>query len=207
MSMINNETLCFQRLESCQDFLRNPNNVGQRGVYIWGFKFFDNKTAVASEFLPYYVGKHLVNIHRRIQEHVRDIREGGHRILLKERFLEKDCYKYFSYNKYSINDYAYIKTDGRTKKELNHHEYISMLPHINNYIDNLFVTYLSINNLCMPSDVEKIYINSLEKYVQERVVGLDRLISRSGNKYPESFHPSLMPGEGTEHLFRDKKLI
>lgn len=193
------ETLYLSKLESYQDFLRNPENMKKRrGVYVWGFRFFDPSKKVTTEFIPYYVGKHRTDIHQRIQEHVDGIREGTHKVIRKdllERFPEK-------YRSQKPEDHIFIndKNKSRRKDDLSAAERVELIPHIHAYIDNFYVTYVDISILGMQKDEEKSYIDYLERYVQDKV-GTERISSRLGIKYPATFCPQIMMSEGIEGLF------
>jgi hypothetical protein len=196
---VNNEKLSLTGLESYQDFLRNPKHVGAYGVYIWGFRFVDPKTAETSEFIPYYVGKHRTNIHRRIQEHVVGIREETHRILLKKHLDNPAMYRCQD-GKYC----AYIHLDekrGFPKDALPPEERVKLIPHINEYIDNLYITYIPINHLDLSEAEKNRYVDVLERYVQERI-GMGRLSCRSGATLPETFRPKIATSKGTKNLFK-----
>lgn len=200
------EILELHKLESYQDYLRNPENVGQRGVYIWGFLFVDPKTAIVEKFLPYYVGRRVDDIYKRIQEHVYGIKKGTHKILLTDRLAEKEPWKYFRYNADDVCHYVYINY-GETKTDkikLTTEIQLKIQPHVDFYLENLYITYISINKLCRNINDEVAYINYLERYVQDKI-GLDRLASRPGNKYPDSFKPTIHTAPDTEHLFSPDK--
>lgn len=200
--MITNEEIHLHRLERYQDFVGNVENAGQRGVYIWGFRFQTPGEADLSAFLPYYVGKHRVDIQARVKQHALDIREGTHRILFRERFREPECWRYFQYKNPNKDDYAYLYVKGVTgpKCTLSRELLDQLQPHIDNYLDNLFVTYVSVNDFPLGEE-EKAAIDYLERYIQEKVIGFDRLVSRRGRKFPDTFRPRILAGQGTEHLF------
>ncbi len=203
--MIVNDELKCTDLESYPDFLRNPENVGKRGVYIYGFRFVDPKTAQTSEFKPYYVGKHRTNIHRRIQEHVLGIREGTHKILLKELLLDKtkDCRDYFCSQESKYHAYLHRspdKPDRPPKRELPLEDRIRLIPHTECYIDNFYFAYIDVKFLGIAKDLENRYVDLLEKRVQEKI-GLKYLSCRSGARVPESFNPIIRLGKGNENIF------
>lgn len=188
--------LYFSPLESYADFLRNTENVNRYGVYVWGFRFVNNKTGETKKFLPYYVGKHQKNIHQRIQEHVRAIRDETHKILRSE-LLNQPIF----YRSTNPQDYAFINIEdkNRKKKDLTASEQAILTPHINAYVDNLYITYLSINHLGLAEDEIKQYAEWLERYVQD-VIGMDRIVARSGRLYPADFCPNLHANEDTSCL-------
>lgn len=196
--MTREDTLCFHKLEGYQEFLRNCENVNQRGVYVWGFVFYDEKTAQKNDFIPYYVGKHRKNIYKRIQEHIRDIRYGTHRILSPNNLLKHNKAASYTYKNVNADDYVYIN-EGRSKSDLEPHVQVSLMPHINFYIDNLYITYISVNHLDLGSD-ENTYIDYLERYVQDMISRSNGTISRGGKKYPDTFRPVISPGEGADFL-------
>jgi len=193
-------------LESYPDFLRNTKNVGKHGVYIWGFRFVNPKTAHTSEFIPYYVGKARANIHRRIQKHVFDIREGTHKILRRELLLAKDCRNYFRSQK--PEDHVYLHRhpdksgpDKPLKKCLSPEERTLLIPHIECYIDNLYVSYIDVKSLGMAKEQEGRYVDILEKHIQVKI-GLKYLSCWAGARIPESFKkPIIHLGKGVEHIF------
>lgn len=205
--MITDETIRLHCLESFEDFDRNVENTGKKGVYVWGFRFPDQATGARQEFLPYYVGKHREDILARVRQHVLDIKEGTHRILLRERFLEPECWRFFQYKNPNKDDYAYLFAKGENgpKSSLPEEERRRLQPHVDNYLDNLYVTYAAVNELPLGSE-EKLAIDYLERYLQEKIIGFDRLVSRSGRKFPNTFRPRIEPGKGTEHLFLNNKI-
>jgi len=188
---MNNEILQFSPLESYADFLRNPQNVGKFGVYVWGFRFVDLKTAETTNFIPYYVGKSRSNIHKRIQEHVHDIRYGTHKIFLSELLNQPK-----NYTSSNQDDFAFrnVTDTKRTKTDLSSDEMVQLIPHLNSYIDNLYITYVSINHLTLDQEQADIYVDYLERYVQKKI-GFNRLIARKGNTYPDDFSPELQLGD------------
>lgn len=198
--MRNNSELIFSPLESYQDFLRNPENVKKRGVYVWGFCFVDTKTAVTTKFIPYYVGKHRSNIHRRIQEHVKDIRYGTHKIFRTELLSKPE---YFSST--DPDDFIFLNIDDKKRKktDLPADNQLLLTPHLNTYIDNLFITYVSINHLKLAKDLEERFVDYLERYVQEKI-GTNRIIARIGQIYPVDFQPKLRVGDDLTGLFKEK---
>lgn len=192
----------FSKLESYQEFIRNSENVGKRGVYVWGFCFVDSNTAKVTEFKPYYVGRHESNIHRKIQEHVKNVREGTHKIINKNVLIKKA-----EYRKVKPSDIVYDHDDLRKyynvkeypKSALNPSVRIQLIPHIDCYLDNLYITYLHVNHLNL-QDTEKSFIHQLETFVQEKI-GQNRIVSRSKDKFDDDFPVVLKPNHGTKHLF------
>ncbi len=185
--MKNNEILQFSLLESYADFLRNPRNVGRFGVYVWGFRFVDSRTAETSKFIPYYVGKSRSNIHKRIQEHVHDIRYGTHKIFRTELLSQPE-----NYTSNNQDNFAFVNVTNtkRKKTDLSSEDLVQLTPHLNAYMDNLFITYVSINHLSLDQDQADIYVDRLERYVQEKI-GFNRIIARKGDTYPDDFCPEL----------------
>jgi len=194
---MNDETLQFSALESYADFLRNPQNVGKFGVYVWGFRFVDLKTAETSNFVPYYVGKHRTNIHQRIQEHIDGIREKTHKIFRTELLRHPE-----NYTSNNQEDFAFrnVADKARKKKDLSSEDMVQLMPHINAYMDNLYITYVSINHLNLPQDQANIYVDRLERYVQKKI-GFNRIVARKGDTYPEDFCPDLRIGDDLIELF------
>jgi len=195
--------LSLTDLESYQDFLRNEENLGEkRGVYIWGFRFFDEYKKHTSRFLPYYVGKHREDIHQRLQEHFEGIREGTHRILRMD-ILKRVPGKYSSQ---APEDHAFINTNDkkRRKDSIPVKELAELIPHINAYTDNMYVTYIDVSHLNLPKQLEIKMIDHLERYVQH-AIGTERLASRQGIKYPGTFSPTIMTSNGTDHIFTHAK--
>jgi hypothetical protein len=197
------DVLHLSNLECYPEFIRNPENLGgKRGVYIWGFRFFDPKKESTSDFIPYYVGKHRSNIHRRLQEHVMGIREGTHKILYKEHLCNPQKFRL-----QEPKDHAFLnmgnKDDKKRRKDtLSPEERTALAPHINAYIDNLFVTYIDISHLKLPENDEKEYVDRLERYIQ-KIIGDERTSSRSGVVLPEGFRPKIIPSKGTEHILNN----
>jgi len=196
--MRNNTELIFSPLESYQNFLRNPENVKKKGVYVWGFCFVNAKTAVTTKFIPYYVGKHRSNIHRRIQEHVKDIRYGTHKIFRSELLSKPE---YFSST--NPDDFIFLNIDDKKRKktDLSTANQLLLAPHLNTYIDNLFITYISINHLKLAKDQEVESVDYLERYVQEKI-GTNRIIAKIGKGYPVDFQPKLRVGDDLTGLFK-----
>lgn len=194
---MNNEILQFSPLESYADFLRNPQNVGKFGIYVWGFRFVDLKTAETSSFTPYYVGKSRSNIHERIQQHVHGIRNETHKIFRTELLSQPE--KYTSNNK---DDFAFVNvTDTKRKKtDLSDAEMVQLTPHLNAYMDNLYIAYVSINHLNLDKKQADIYVDRLERYVQKKI-GFKRIIARKGDTYPDDFCPELRIGDDLVGLF------
>lgn len=191
------DVLRLSKLECYQEFLRNPENLGgKRGVYIWGFRFFDPKKEITSDFIPYYVGKHRSNIHRRIQEHFSGLREGTHKILYRELLCSP---QYFGSQE--TKDHAFLNKDdkNRRKDTMPPEAKVALAPHLNAYLDNLFVTYIDISHLNLSESDEKKYVDTLERYVQ-KVIGEERISSRSGIVLPTDFRPQIVPSKGTEHI-------
>lgn len=190
--------LYLHKLESYPQFLRNPENVGMRGVYIWGFCFVDTNTASTSDFIPYYVGKHRSNIYRRIQEHFYGLRHGTHKIIYS-KWLNNSCL----YDSQNPKHHAFLNTDDKKRKKtsLPSDELLDLMPHINNYVDNFYVTYISVNHLGLSENDENIYIDRLERYIQE-IIGSKSLSCRSGVKLPDSFRPTIVPNNETIHILK-----
>lgn len=191
------DVLHLSNLECYPEFIRNPENLGgKRGVYIWGFRIFDPKKEKTSDFIPYYVGKHRSNIHRRLQEHFLDIREGTHKILYKEHICDPQKFR-----PQEPKNHAFLNNDDKKRRKvtLPPEERIALEPHINAYIDNLFVTYIDISHLNLPKNDEKEYVDRLERYIQ-KIIGDERTSSRSGVMLPEDFRPKILPSMGTEHI-------
>jgi len=192
-----NDTLKTSDLESYADFVRNQKNLDKRGVYIWGFRFFDPTIVKTSDFIPYYVGKHRKDIHQRIQEHVLELREGTHKIIRKELMLLNNRQEYFSSQKSVDHVYIHLR-DTTPKNKLPIKEQLDLISHINFYVDNLYVSYIDVSHLKLTEDVEIKYIDYLERYIQKP---LKYLCSRVGKKYPPSFKPVIEPGKGMENIF------
>jgi|GEM_PF-5734943 len=185
--------LSFSPLESYTDFLRNEQNVNKVGVYVWGFRFVNTKTAMVSDFTPYYVGKHQRNIHQRIQEHVREIRQGTHKII-SMGLLDNPQY----YPSQDPAHLAYLNT-GCKKSDLDDEERVALIPHVDAYLDNLFVTYLGINHLSLSEDEAAQFVNRLEKYVQQ-IIGVEKIAARIGQIFPEDFCPKIVADNDTQCL-------
>jgi hypothetical protein len=206
--------LTLSDLESYADFLRNPKNLGgKRGVYIWGFRFFDPKKEVTSEFIPYYVGKHRSNIHRRIQEHVEGLRTGTHKILKKELLLNrknwqdnwKECRETF-FASQDTEYCAYLNVKDKSGKEipksvLSSDKLTELMRHIEAYIDNFYVTYIDLSELKLPPEDEKVFVDRLERYVQ-KIIGDSCLACRSGVTLPPDFRHRIIAGKEIEHILR-----
>ena len=194
---MNNEILQFSPLESYADFLRNPQNVGKFGVYVWGFRFVIKKTAETSNFTPYYVGKHRSNIHKRIQEHVDGIRYETHKIFRTGLLSQPE-----NYTSNNQDDFAFrnVTDKARKKKDLSSEEMVQLMPHINAYMDNLYIAYVSINHLNLDQDQADIYVDRLERYVQKKI-GFNRIIARKGDTYPDDYCPELQIGDDLMGLF------
>lgn len=198
--------LNFNELESYQEFLRNPDNVNKYGVYVWGFRFVDPKTAKTTKFMPYYVGRHELNIHRRIQEHVLGIRVGTHKILHKDTLRNSVSYRKVSQSN-DPSEVVYAHEDHKRsrkvkefpKRLLEPQKQAELLPHINFYIDNLYITYIHINHLGLNEKQRISFIHQLERYVQEKI-GIDKLVSKLGDMYDDGFCPDIKTNIGTEHL-------
>ncbi|MBT0652347.1 hypothetical protein [Geomobilimonas luticola] len=210
--------LTLSDLESYADFLRNPKNLGGKcGVYIWGFRFFDPKKEVTSDFIPYYVGKHRSNIHRRIQEHVEGLRTGTHKILKKDLLLKKanwddnweHCRKtYFASQKSDHCAYLHVRDkDGKNapKSILPPNKLVELTPHIETYIDNLYVTYIDVSWLKLSDKEQNAFVDCLERYVQQ-LIGDDCLACRSGVTLPPDFRHRIKTSKGTEHILKNYPL-
>ncbi|AJE03577.1 hypothetical protein [Geobacter pickeringii] len=199
---IKNPELHLSRLESYPEFIRDTENVGKRGVYIWGFCFVNPKTAATSEFIPYYVGKHRNNIHRRIQEHFLGLREGTHKILYS-RLLGKS--EFFPSQKSEDHAFLNIIDKKRRKDSLSSEQIVALAPHVAAYLDNFFVTYIDVSHIGLSKTDESDYVDQLERYVQT-IIGELRLSCRSGAKLKKDFRPAIIPSKGTEHLLRNYPL-
>jgi hypothetical protein len=199
--------LKFSKLECYQEFLCNPDNVGKRGVYVWGFCFTDPETAEITEFRPYYVGKYETNIKDRIKQHVTEIQEGTDKIIHKD--ILKSTIEYRKVSKVRNNklqvvyDHAIQRRQHNSnyfpKSKLEQWEKDNLRPHVEYYVDNLYVTYLEVNNLDLGNN-EADYIRMLERYVQEKLG--DRSIARKTGSFDEAFSNNVIikTNIGTEHL-------
>jgi hypothetical protein len=197
--------LVFSELEPYQVFLRNTANTNKKGVYVWGFCFVNPVTAVAAEFKPYYAGKSEGTIHKRIQEHVESIRNGTHTVMKLDTLRNEKLYKKVDLNdssKVAYSNLALRQKHGPgnyPKHKLSFEEQISIIPHINCYIDNLFVTYLSADHISCDNERND-FISKLERYVQD-IFG-DRVLSYLGSKYDRVFVDNLKISTniGTSHF-------
>jgi hypothetical protein len=200
-----NETLRTSDLESYSDFIKNKPELPKRGVYIWGFRFFDENTGKTSEFIPYYVGKHRVDIHKRIEKHVYDLKHGTHKILKKEVLLGPKPFEYFRSKEPVFHVYLHkIRglPDVPPKMELNQEERENLDLHVKCYVENLYISYIDVGLLEL-KELENKYIDYLERYIQDSIKKKGHpLSSRPGIKYPSlSFHPVIKPGKGMENTF------
>lgn len=197
------QALRLSKLENYSEFLRNPENLGgKRGVYIWGFRFFDPKTKITTEFIPYYVGKHRSNIHQRIQEHFSSIRYGTHKIILSNLLNDTD-----NYRSQDPKKYAFLNTDNknRRKEYLPPEEQTELAKHVNAYLDNFYVTYIDISFLNLSGNEENIFVDQLERYIQ-KIVSDENIVCRNGVRLMPEFRPEIIPSKGTEHILHNYPL-
>lgn len=198
--------LKFSTLQSYKEFLLTAQSVNKSGVYVWGFCFVDTTTGARTEFKPYYAGKSEDNIYNRIQEHVEDIRTGTHTIMSSDTlFAEsnyrnvklKDALKVVYSNKVLRSE---RKLKNFPKSMLEPENQTELLPHINFYIDNLYVTYLEVNLQTFLGKEGITSLRKLERYVQDRLG--KRSIAFLGKRYDDEFarKVSIEMGRGTEHL-------
>ena len=194
--------LRFAPVHDVVSFLQDATHAGKRGVYLYGFRFPDQATGQLGPLLPYYVGKHEIDIQVRVGKHVDGIRTGTHRILERHILLAPDCRRHFHYrtSKSEHCNYAYLHSRNQTSKSaLPEPQKAALQPHIKAYTDNLFVTYLATNSLDLSDETG--FVRLLERYVQHRIGdGTKYLISRLGARFPAGFSPTIKAGPGTEHL-------
>ncbi len=195
-------TLQFSKLECYQDYLRNPNNLNKKGVYILGFSFVDMKPFKVHEFRPYYVGKHESDIHQRIQKHVYDRRYGTSKIIHKDVLSVTNDYKTVCSKKQNsdvVYDNALLR---KAKSDLSSDERVKLIPHVDAYVDNLYVTYIETNNIIDKND-EQDFIAKLENYIQKRMGNKSMASASKSSKCDEEFESKfeLLTNIGTENIF------